>query len=184
MHTYKLQMTTNTTGIPFSTFIQFYNALQTIDVIPDHYSTILYRFADQTQTKYQPGHDPVHSKSGDLYPMHVLTCPERPGLCVHVYAYSEGRERIPKSRGVHINTFKTVLTTELEERWVYTYAGCTYILTKTALATTKEHASQAMPLFNITICSAQSHCVHDLFGRYTDGKAQQLHVSSRPYCIV
>jgi hypothetical protein len=52
--------------------------------------------------------------------------------------------------------------------------SCTYVLSKTATAATKELASAATPIFGITAYSQTSHCVYDLFGRFVDGWEETL----------
>jgi hypothetical protein len=179
MKRYRLHTRPNNGGVHFSTFLQFYHAMQTTEATMEHYSTVRYRFADQTQTVYRIQQDPVHGSNDNPSPLCVLTCPERPSMYIQVYDHTvEDLKRKGQTRGSRINTFKTVAETELSEIWTYTLPDCTYVLSKKAKGLTKELASGEIPSYEISSHSKQRQCVTDLFGRHTHGREELLHIQT------
>jgi len=179
MTIYRLHTSPGGDGVPFSTFTLFFRAMQT-SCTPErvqHYSLVTFRFTDQTQTEYRLHCEPLHTWQQIDTPVEVLSCPERPDACIKTYSPIISTRK-PPSRTTRGNTFATIQETELAERWVYTYPGRTYILSKQATAATKELASQVEPVFGIAIDSPDRQCVYDLLGRFTNGQADELHIVS------
>ena len=183
MHHYKLHMLPEKGGVPFETFRLFFRAMETTEATMNHFSKVIYRFSDSTQTEYKLQSDPIHASSIQDIPDNVLTCRQRPTYCVHVYNPIENFRKKSKAKRLRINTFKTVVQTQLIEMWTYTMEKHTYILSKIATAATKEHASKSDPRFHITIHSKEKHCEHDLFGRFVNGVEETLDISSNPYIV-
>ena len=181
MKQYKLHMLPKKGGVPFATFRQFFYAMETTRSTKAHFSKVIYRFSDNTQTEYRLKSDPTHAGSKQDIPNTVFTCHQRPTSYIHVYNEKEQVLKISKAKGIRNNTFKTVIQTELMEFWTYTMEKRTYILSKTGTASTKEHASKADPRFHITINSEDKQCVYDLFGRFINGTEEKLHISSYSY---
>jgi hypothetical protein len=181
MYEYRLHTLPISGGVSFLTFLQFFGAMQTTDAKTYHRSTIVYRFADNTQTEYQIHSDPVQSISVLKQPIQVVTCLERPNSYIHVYECDPPTPKKICTKETRSNTFKTVVETKIAEIWTYTSAVCTYVLTKSATAPTKGHASQAEPRFDISTYAKENLCIHDLFGRFTGGIAEHLHIVSRMY---
>jgi hypothetical protein len=174
MKQYKLHMIPEKGGVPFATFRQFFHAMETTEAIMAHFSKVIYRFSDSTQTEYRLQSDPTHVSSQPDTPDTVFTCHQRPNSYVHAYNQKAEVLKKSKAKGIRSNTFKTVIQTELIEIWTYIMEKRTYILSKTGTASTKEHASKADPRFHITINSEEKQCVHDLFGRFVNGTEEQI----------
>lgn len=186
MTLYRLHTSPSGGCIPFTTFILFFRAMQASSAIvlsSEHYSSVTFRFADKTQTEYRLHCEPLHTWQQIHTPVEVLSCPQRPGSYVLAYVGARDDRSVRQTpiRTTRVNIFATVEETELAEVWTYTVLGRKYILSKVATAATKELASQAGPVFGIAIESTDRRCVHDLLGRFTDGCADQLQVSSQVY---
>ena len=176
MQTYHLHYT-EMDGVPFDTFLHFYNAMQTLGLGVEHFSTILYRFNDNVQTEYRLCHDPVHCTSPSRSPKHRYTCTTRPSIYVDVYA----REAHTSIRWKDHHHGELVSTT-LCEHWVYLHNTSIYTLTKSSTGSTKGEASMVRPVLNITVQSNTDSCVHDLMGRFRCGIPDPL-VIQRACCL-
>ena len=141
MHEYRLHTLPRSGGVSFLTFLQFSNAMQTTDAKTEHRSKIVYRFEDSTQTEYQTQSDPIQISSDTKHPIEVVTCLERPTSYIHVFECTHPTPKRICSKDIRSNTFKKVSETEITEMWTYTSAVCTYVLTKSAKASTKGQAS-------------------------------------------
>ena len=167
-HTFQLHTLPQDGGVSFVRFRQFFSAMQTTDATTDHYSMVVYRFADDTQTEYRLQATPCQTHTGSrVSPLRVARCLERASS--YIYMYPAAEPPPAKQPTCRDNTFKTVLETELVERWTFTSDGRTYTLTKSAKAATKGEASRRAPRFDISIDSPDDSCVYDLFGRFSGG---------------
>jgi hypothetical protein len=80
-----------------------------------------------------------------------------------------------------VNTFKVLAGTELREHWQFTTSTAVYHLSKVARGLTKHIASQATPVFTISIHSENPAVIHDLFGRFdVDGHEVALTIIPVP----
>jgi hypothetical protein len=184
MQCYRLHTRPDEGGVDFVIFHQFFTAMQTTQTPVQHYTKIIYRFADDTQTEYCLHTKPIQTNTRPTDPVQIIECSERPGMYIYVYEAPSCAQNTPtKTKQLHKNSFNQVVETKLVESWTYTIPSVSscYNLTKTATADTKEHASQARPRFDITLNSCEGGCVYDLFGRFADGEEVSLPLSYKPF---
>ena len=175
MPIYQLQHSATTHGVPFDTFLQFFCALKTLCITPEHSSYIRYEFSYQTQTIYRTGQDAITTGLYTYNHARKFTCPTRPELVVYKYIYQDQIHRV--KNGYKENITKTIVRVELGEWWKYITGQEIYVLTKTTHGVSKYAAVLNNPSFHMTIQSESDHCVMDLMGRFKHGRAETLDIT-------